>query len=82
MRNRVYKFCGWGMVGCVLWAAIATFTKASIFWPETVAVELFAISWLWKGRADWTLVAAGTQTLHYLRNPRQLVNKAQGAIRS
>jgi hypothetical protein len=70
------------MVACIVWAAIAALAKASIFWPETGAVELWAISWLAKGRVDTTIAAAGTQTLYYLRKPRRLVNKARSASRS
>jgi hypothetical protein len=72
----------WGMAACMLWAAIAPFIdiNAPIFWQESVAVELFATSWLVKGRAIRTIRAAGTQTLHYGRNPRQLVNTARNAI--
>jgi len=81
-RNYIYRFCGWGMVASVLWAAIAALSNASIFLPETVAVELFAISWLTKGRALKTLNALGTQTLYYTRNPRELVDKARSAVRS
>lgn len=79
-RNYLYLFCGWGMVACVLWAAIAALSNRSIFWPETVAVELFAISWLAKGRALRTIKAAGTQALYYTRNPRELLNKAPSAV--
>jgi hypothetical protein len=80
LRNRVYLFCGWGIVACLLWAGRATLTHASIFWPETLAVELFAISWLAKGRAVATMVAAATLTLHYVQRPRQ-GRQRQGTIR-
>jgi hypothetical protein len=82
VRNGIYRFCGWGIVACVVWAAIAAYANKSIFWPETGAVELFAISWLAKGRAEWTIKTASTRTIHYIRNPQQLVNVGRSAIRS
>jgi len=54
-RNVVYRVCGLGMVACVLWAWFAGRQDRSIFWPESIALCLFGISWLTKGRAIWTL---------------------------
>ncbi len=73
-RNRVYYLCGGVMVGCMAWAAIAGFYDRSIFWPETVALMAFGVSWLTKGRADWTLVTA-------VRHPRQLFYEVSRAVR-
>ncbi|MFC1955918.1 hypothetical protein ACFLWZ_05265 [Chloroflexota bacterium] len=56
----------------MLWAGIASFNGAPIFWPEALALEFFAVSWLVKGRADITAVAAGRRTLYYGRHPKQL----------
>src|SRR6266545_2173362 len=53
----------------------ALITRAPIFWPEAVALEFFAVSWLVKGRADRTAAAAGRRTLHYGRHPGQLVGE-------
>lgn len=53
-RNVVYRVCGLGMVACVAWALFVG-EKSSIFWPESIALCLFGISWLTKGRALWTL---------------------------
>ncbi|NKB66652.1 MAG: DUF998 domain-containing protein [Candidatus Latescibacteria bacterium] len=50
-RNHVYLWCGIIMVGCVLWAGSSIFTKKPIFWPEAIALEAFALSWLVKGYA-------------------------------
>lgn len=50
-RNMVFLICGFTMIVGVLWAASSHFTKAPIFWPETVAIVAFAISWLVKGEA-------------------------------
>ena len=81
VRNWIYKFCGLAMVACMLWAGIALITDAPIFWPEALALEFFAVSWLVKGRAPFTAVAAGRRALHYGRHPGQLVSEVQSAIR-
>ena len=39
------------MIHGMLWAASSHFTNAPIFWPETIAIEAFAVSWLVKGKA-------------------------------
>jgi len=54
-RNHVYRVCGAGILGAMLWALIAHEMGGHIFWPETLALELFGISWLTKGRALHTL---------------------------
>jgi len=79
-RNGVYISCGVAMVVCMGWAGSALFTGASIFWPEALALEFFAVSWLVKGRADRTAVAAGRRALHYGRHPRHLVDDIWSAI--
>lgn len=53
-RNSLYLLCGIAMLVCMAWAAINLRQGASIFWPEALALQFFAISWLVKGRADWT----------------------------
>lgn len=50
-RNRIFLICGVVMVGSVLWAGSSVFTGAAIFWPETLALSAFAVSWLVKGYA-------------------------------
>ena len=72
VRNTIHIFCGAAMLACMLWAGIATIVDAPIFWPEVLALEFFAISWLAKGRADVTAVATGKWSLHYGRHPRRL----------
>jgi hypothetical protein len=79
-RNGIYISCGVAMVICMVWAGSALFTGASIFWPEALALEFFAVSWLVKGRADRTAVAAARRTVHYGRHPRQLVGDVWSAI--
>ena len=55
VRNAIYLVCGWAMVGCILWIVLNTLVlHRSIFWPEALALEFFAVSWLAKGRAELT----------------------------
>jgi hypothetical protein len=60
-RNALYIVCGLGMVVCVVWALFAGLQGGFIFWPESIALCLFGVSWLAKGRAIWTLKAVATQ---------------------
>lgn len=48
-RDDICFACGIIMIVSVLWAASATFTKAPIFLPESIAISAFAVSWLTKG---------------------------------
>ncbi len=64
VRNGIYFCCGGAMVICVLWAGIAEFARAPIFWPEALALEFFAASWLVKGRAGSTLRVVGRRAMH------------------
>ena len=80
-RNGIYLLCGVAMVGCVLWALGAWLMDGPIFWPEALALEFFAVSWLAKGRADRTAINAGRRTLHYARHPGELVHRARNTIR-
>lgn len=57
-RNILYRLSGGVMLACIVWAGIASLRKSPIFWPETLMLEFFAVSWLVKGRADWTVRAA------------------------
>jgi hypothetical protein len=84
IRNISYYSCGAGMLICMLWIGIVKILYrdgAQIFWPEVLALEFFAFSWLVKGRADWTAISAAKHTMYYGRHPRQLVRKAWTAIR-
>ncbi len=51
-RRAIYLTCGLGIVACLIWAALVD----DIFWPETIALEFFAVSWLVKGKADQTAI--------------------------
>jgi len=46
-----------------------------IYWPETIALAAFALSWLVKGRFELTLVSAGKSTWRYVRHPGEVVNR-------
>ena len=80
-RNGVYRVSGMAMVACILWAGGASLRHAPIFCPEALALEFFAVSWLVKGRADWTIAAAGQQTLYYGRHPGELFGRDRRATR-
>ena len=64
------------------WVIKALFNSAPIFLPEVLALELFALSWLVKGHAYETVVAAGQHSLYYAHHPRQLVKKVLSVVRS
>lgn len=76
-RNRIFFFCGGAMIACMLWAAIEIYNGGPIFWPETLALEFFAVSWLVKGRVDRTAAVAGG----YMRHPRRLLEDARRKVR-
>ena len=44
------------MIASVSWAAVAKYQDTPIFWPESIAIVAFAISWLVKGEAHWPLL--------------------------
>ena len=77
LRNVIYISCGVAMALCMLWVVYAEFTHTAIFWPEALLPEFFAVSWLVKGRAYSTAVAAGKQSLH----PGQLIKDIVNAVR-
>jgi hypothetical protein len=80
VRNIIYICCGLAMAVCMLWVIYASFTDAPIFWPEVLALEFFAVSWLVKGRAYTTVVAAGRMCLYYARHPRKLAKKVLSTV--
>lgn len=54
-RNALHRVCGIVIVVCLLWAAIARFLLDDpIFWPETIMLLAFGISWLVKGKVGGT----------------------------
>ena len=80
-RNGVYVICGVAMLGCMGWVAGAAKAHTPIFWPEALALEFFALSWLVKGRAEWTVATAGRRTRYYVRRPRRLAGEVRKAMR-
>jgi len=81
LRNVIYISCGVAMVLCMVWVVSAEFTHMPIFWPEALLLEFFAVSWLVKGRAYSTAVAAGKQSLFYGLHPGQLIEDIASAVR-
>lgn len=64
-ENRVYRICGWTIVGCMalialsIWTAIGNIPWLNpVFWLEAVACFAFAVSWLVKGKTLQPLVNA------------------------
>lgn len=53
-RDDICLACGLVMIACVAWSIAAGLMGASIFAPEAIAIEAFAISWLVKGEIiEW-----------------------------
>ncbi len=69
LRNVLYIACGVGMLACLGWAGIAELRESPIFWPEALALEFFAVSWLVKGRADSTIAAVAKVGATRIRHP-------------
>ncbi|MGZ6249012.1 MAG: hypothetical protein ACXWMC_05305 [Syntrophales bacterium] len=57
-RNRVYLVCGIVIVASIIWAGVAGLNGRSIFWPESVALVAFSVSWLVKGYAHTSIANA------------------------
>src|SRR6185295_16304394 len=74
-RNAIYVVCGLAMTSCMLWAIVQGTRKAPIFWPEALALEFFALSWLAKGRAEYTAGVVVARTIHYGRHPHLLLER-------
>lgn len=62
-RNGVYLSCGIVIVLCIAWSAFNGLNGRSIFWPESIALVAFALSWLVKGYALRTLMGAARSAL-------------------
>ena len=56
LRNNIYLFCGIMIVACISWAGINGLNGKPIFWPESIALIAFAVSWLVKGYALRTIM--------------------------
>lgn len=62
-RNAVYVVCGIVIVGCIVWAGVSGRNDRPIFWPESIALIAFAVSWLVKGYALDTIMSAARSML-------------------
>lgn len=57
-RNHVYLACGVAILVCIAWAGWEAKSGRPIFWPESIALVAFAVSWLVKGHAHRTIAQA------------------------
>jgi hypothetical protein len=57
-RDDICLGCGLVMIACVVWAGVGGIWDGPIFWPESIAIVAFAISWLVKGEAYKPVVRA------------------------
>lgn len=62
-RNGIYVVCGIVILISMTWAGVAGWKERPIFWPESLALIAFAVSWLVKGRAPRTIANAVRDTL-------------------
>jgi heme/copper-type cytochrome/quinol oxidase subunit 2 len=62
-RNAIYIVCGIAILACVAWAGISGLRDRPIFWPESIALIAFSVSWLVKGYALETITAAARSML-------------------
>lgn len=53
--NRIYFLCGLVIVASMIWASYEGLNNRSIFWPESVALIAFSVSWLVKGHAHQSI---------------------------
>ena len=66
-RNVIFVVCGVVIVACILWAGSSLIWPRPIFWPESIALWAFAISWLTKGRARRSLASAARRMVSAMR---------------
>lgn len=62
-RNNLYLICGIVIVVCMAWAGFNGVNGWPIFWPESIALIAFALSWLVKGYALSTIVGTARSLL-------------------
>lgn len=62
-RNRIYIFCGVLILACIVWAGVNGRNGRPIFWPESIALIAFSVSWLVKGYALDTIMGAARSML-------------------
>ncbi|MBK8228425.1 MAG: hypothetical protein IPK70_14785 [Flavobacteriales bacterium] len=75
-RNALHRACGIVIACCLIWAGIAGFVlEQSIFWPETVMLLAFGVSWLVKGKVVETSEVLGRRAK---RGMGQMFGGAEG----
>lgn len=62
-RNKLYLSCGIVIVVCIAWAGFNGLNGRPIFWPESIALIAFSLSWLVKGYALRTIVGTARSWL-------------------
>jgi hypothetical protein len=63
-RNTIYLVCGIVIVLCIVWAAVNRLVyRGPIFWPESIALIAFSLSWLVKGYALRTIMGTARSWL-------------------
>jgi hypothetical protein len=63
-RNTIYLVCGIVIVLCIIWAGINRLVyHGPIFWPESIALIAFSLSWLVKGYALRTIMGTASSLL-------------------
>jgi heme/copper-type cytochrome/quinol oxidase subunit 2 len=58
VRNAIYIVCGIVILACIVWAGFNGRNDRPIFWPESIALIAFSVSWLVKGYALDTIMGA------------------------
>lgn len=61
--NGLYLICGVAIVACIAWAGFNSLLGGPIYWPESIALIAFALSWLVKGYALNTIVGTARSLL-------------------
>jgi len=80
-RNRIYKGCGYTILACMGAVPLFSRLKWSIFYPEAGALVAFAMAWLTKGHAMFTVVGAGRRAVYFGKNPKRLLDDTWATIR-
>lgn len=62
-RNLLYLICGITIVACIVWAGFNGLNGKAIFWPESIALIAFAVSWLVKGNAPNSIMSTARSLL-------------------
>lgn len=68
-RNKLYLACGIVIVACIAWAGLNGLHGGPIFWPESIALIAFAVSWLVKGYALKTILGTAQSLLRRHSEP-------------